>query len=459
MHIFISYSKKDIEFARHVRALLKAENFPVWMDEEGISGGDQWEKTIETNLSGAAAFLIIMSPSSRESDWVRRELLLAEKLKKPIFPVLLAGDVWWNLADIQYEQMQSGMQATFTPKFVGRLRGIMPAVGAQQTITLKIVAGNITEIDADVIALKYAQYFLGADLAVATLLTPPNTSYSDAIQPPPGKHALVETFGATGASHTLFMGVNRLADITYADIQSMSAEICHILKTELPVEHLAMTIHGTGFGLDETAALIAQINGYLSAFHANDLPSTLRRITIVELIPETVKRLRVAFEAQFGGVFERVPGDEWAYAYTLGANAAAPVAPISQEQPYAFVIMATDPELDDFFYYGIQNAVHSIGDLCTRMELSLHDAEIMGQIRQKIDGAHLVITDLTGLPSAALLYLGYAWGKQRPTILIKQTDTVTELTEHGALTYERIRDLEQGLRRKIGELKASGQLS
>ena len=136
MHIFISYSKKDIEFARHVRALLKAENFPVWMDEEGISGGDQWEKTIETNLSGASAFLIIMSPSSRESDWVRRELLLAEKLKKPIFPVLLAGDVWWNLADIQYEQMQSGMQATFTPKFGGRLRGVMPAAGAQQTITL-----------------------------------------------------------------------------------------------------------------------------------------------------------------------------------------------------------------------------------------------------------------------------------------------------------------------------------
>ena len=111
MHIFISYSKKDIEFARHVRALLKAENFPVWMDEEGISGGDEWEATIEKNLNACIAFVIIMSPDAKESDWVKNELLLAQKLKKSVFPILFRGDAWWNLAHIQYEQMQQGLHA------------------------------------------------------------------------------------------------------------------------------------------------------------------------------------------------------------------------------------------------------------------------------------------------------------------------------------------------------------
>ncbi len=460
MHIFISYSKKDIEFARHVRALLKAENFLVWMDEEGISGGDQWEKTIETNLSGASAFLIIMSPSSRESDWVRRELLLAEKLKKPIFPVLLAGDVWWNLADIQYEQMHAALQAKLTPKFVGRLRAIMPATAAQPTITLKIAMADITEMAADVVAVKYAQNFYGADLAVARWLGDMAKIPRSHMQPEVGEHALLATHGALPAGHALFIGVPPLVELSYSDIQNLSRRTLSVLKAELPsAAHLAMTIHGAGWGLDETAALVAQINGYLEAVYANDLPPALQTITIVEYRMDATRRLQTAFETQFDGVFQRVPGDEWAYSYTLGANAAAPVESISQAQPYAFVIMANDPALDDFFYYGIQNAVHSIGDLCARMDLSLKDAEIMGQIKQKIDGAHFVVADLTGLPSSALLYLGYAWGKQRPTILIRQKAAVTELAEHDALTYERIRDLEQGLRAQIGDLKASGQLS
>ena len=52
--------------------------------------------------------MIILSPESKASQWVARELLLAERLRKPIFPILYSGEVWWNLANIQYEDMREG---------------------------------------------------------------------------------------------------------------------------------------------------------------------------------------------------------------------------------------------------------------------------------------------------------------------------------------------------------------
>lgn len=461
MHIFISYSKKDIEFARHVRALLRADKFAVWMDEEGISGGDEWETTIEKNLTSCAAFVIILSPDAKDSDWVRNELLLAQKLKKPIFPILYRGDVWWNLAHIQYEEMQKGLQAKLTPKFVARLRGIMPNAPAPQTVTLSIQHGDITKIEADVVALKHAQNFYGADLVIASRLNASGVA-QQAMEAAPGEYALIPTKGSIAAPYAVFLGVPKARHFGYADIQMMAARALRVLKTEkLDAAHLAMTIHGSGFGLDEIAALAAQINGYLDAFHAGDAPPTLRQITVVEFIDDRVKRLRAAFEQQFGAVFERAPGESWAYEYIVGLSTDAPATPTaraSEEQPYTFVIMSNDPALDDYFYYGVQNAVHGMGDLCVRMDLTLGDAESISQIKQKLDGAHLVIADLTAAPTAALLYLGYAWGKGAPTILIKQRDAAAALAGD-VLLYDRIRDLEDGLRQTISDLRAAGRLT
>ena len=88
-HIFISYSKRDIEFARHLSRLLQAEGFSVWMDER-LRPAETWWTTIEANIRSSAAFMIIMSPDARTSRWVRREFLVAERpeVGKPIFPIL-----------------------------------------------------------------------------------------------------------------------------------------------------------------------------------------------------------------------------------------------------------------------------------------------------------------------------------------------------------------------------------
>lgn len=133
-HIFISYSKQDIDFARHLRKLLQFEGFIVWMDETRLAPSEKWWPTIEASIYSCAAFVVIMSPEARESDWVEREILLAERMRKPIFPVLLGGEPWSRLANIQYEKPIAGRELSLSPQFIEALsqagvpRDLMPAV-------------------------------------------------------------------------------------------------------------------------------------------------------------------------------------------------------------------------------------------------------------------------------------------------------------------------------------------
>jgi hypothetical protein len=126
-HIFISYSKRDIAFARHLYALLEAEGFLVWMDKK-LAPQDRWWYKIEENIISCDAFIVIMSPDAKESAWVEREILVAEDPdhRKPIFPVLLAGKGWGRLAEIQYEDATAGLEYLLSPDFLSALQAIVP---------------------------------------------------------------------------------------------------------------------------------------------------------------------------------------------------------------------------------------------------------------------------------------------------------------------------------------------
>lgn len=122
--IFISYSKQDIEFARHLRTLLQNAGFDAWLDERLVPS-TQWWRMLEGQIKSSTAFIVIMSPSAAESRWVEREILVAENANLPIFPVLLAGEGWSRLADIQYENLTAGLNATLPQRFIDGLRAVI----------------------------------------------------------------------------------------------------------------------------------------------------------------------------------------------------------------------------------------------------------------------------------------------------------------------------------------------
>jgi len=89
----MSYSRKDEEMMREIAKFLRAQGIKVWVDNEKlIPGTPIWEEAIEKGIKSASAIIVILSPDSKSSEWVRREISMADQNQKRVFPVLVRGD-------------------------------------------------------------------------------------------------------------------------------------------------------------------------------------------------------------------------------------------------------------------------------------------------------------------------------------------------------------------------------
>ena len=79
--IFLSYSRDDRAKARLVATCLEREGFSVWWDAE-IHSGESFDMVIERQLDEARVVLVMWSPSSVKSRWVRAEAASADRLGK-----------------------------------------------------------------------------------------------------------------------------------------------------------------------------------------------------------------------------------------------------------------------------------------------------------------------------------------------------------------------------------------
>lgn len=70
--IFLSYSREDQVVARRFAEGLKAEGFNVWWDQS-LSAGEAFDKVTERALDEARAVVVLWSPRSVDSRWVRAE--------------------------------------------------------------------------------------------------------------------------------------------------------------------------------------------------------------------------------------------------------------------------------------------------------------------------------------------------------------------------------------------------
>ncbi len=86
-HIFLSYSRKDSKFALHLAKDLKKYNFDIWVDQFNIPGGEHWDDNIEKALNNSCALILILSPSSVDSDRVKDEVSYALENNIHIIPI------------------------------------------------------------------------------------------------------------------------------------------------------------------------------------------------------------------------------------------------------------------------------------------------------------------------------------------------------------------------------------
>ncbi|HTB67662.1 MAG TPA: toll/interleukin-1 receptor domain-containing protein [Steroidobacteraceae bacterium] len=89
--VFISYSHKDTDFVRDLVKPLEAEGFSVWWDHT-IPPGRTWDDVIARGIREAKACIIVWSPNSVISDWVKEEATLAKEGGKYL-PIQIAADL------------------------------------------------------------------------------------------------------------------------------------------------------------------------------------------------------------------------------------------------------------------------------------------------------------------------------------------------------------------------------
>ncbi len=136
VHIFISYSRRDLDFVDRLRADLSAKNVPYWIDKEGLTPGTRnWEKALRRAIENSYAVVWVVSPDSLESDYVQDEIALAEVEQSTLFLVWVAGDVWRRCVPLgkghyQYIDMRGDKYTSGLDQLVIALNGNAPELAA-----------------------------------------------------------------------------------------------------------------------------------------------------------------------------------------------------------------------------------------------------------------------------------------------------------------------------------------
>ena len=137
-HIFLSYRSSEVDFALRLAADLKNAGVNLWMDRLDINPGDDWRKSLQAAVYNSAAMISVLSPAYVNSEYCQRELARADRLKRPIFPVLLGvipESDWpleierqqyidfshWHDDNLIYQQRVSALVDILKERFAGQI--------------------------------------------------------------------------------------------------------------------------------------------------------------------------------------------------------------------------------------------------------------------------------------------------------------------------------------------------
>lgn len=120
--IFISYSRRDRDYALKLSGLLRQNNLPVWIDDR-IDVGEEWTQAIVDSIKASKIIIVLVTAHAESSEWVRREVLIAQRFRKIIFPLLLRDEELSLLINVQHYDLRDYRLPS--QKFYQRLAEIM----------------------------------------------------------------------------------------------------------------------------------------------------------------------------------------------------------------------------------------------------------------------------------------------------------------------------------------------
>lgn len=111
--VFISYGSVDKHFARNLKDRLDKAGAEAWLDDRELLVGDSLQGKISDAIDKSDFFVVVLSPFSVASAWVKAELAQAftqqiTQRKRKVLPVLIADcDVPSFLHDVKYADFRT----------------------------------------------------------------------------------------------------------------------------------------------------------------------------------------------------------------------------------------------------------------------------------------------------------------------------------------------------------------
>jgi hypothetical protein len=330
---------------------------------------------------------------------------------------------------------------------------------------------DILNTPSDLLLLKHAQGFYGADRAVAERLISAELCAEAHIHVAPGKFFSTMTEGTISPTCVLFVGTPPLSDFTYREMQSFATRAVEIIATmRLPARFVTTTVHGTGFGLDGGEALQRLVRGFSEGL-AKYPSAGIEHIAFLTLEERAERILAAALQAckagpelvarpvQIGRRGSSVPQEtESSRDPATGVSVGDVAVPDSKTvaKGRVFVAMPFSEEFDNVYEFGIYPAVRNCGLICERVDKAHFIGDVLARIRKGIETADIVIADLSESRPNVYLEVGYAWGKGRPVILIAKKGQVVEfdVKSHRCIFYTKFGDLAKEIEKLIDVIRA-----
>jgi hypothetical protein len=100
-YVFISYERTDRELVRSIAEGLRDAGVDTRFDDQLRVGGT-WPRELEALIDGCFALIVLMTPESRNSNFVGKEIRFAQEIGRPIIPVLIRDTHSLLLVDVQH---------------------------------------------------------------------------------------------------------------------------------------------------------------------------------------------------------------------------------------------------------------------------------------------------------------------------------------------------------------------
>lgn len=131
--VFLSYSRRDAHLAADLAKALSSAGISVWYDVE-LLPGENWAARIRSALQAARIVLVLVTESSRSSDFVLQEAMFAAG-RRSAFPVLGPG---LNFSDLPlplkvYQAFRFDDHETVGAAFSSLTSEVMRALSAQHS--------------------------------------------------------------------------------------------------------------------------------------------------------------------------------------------------------------------------------------------------------------------------------------------------------------------------------------